>query len=89
MTGKSKLHGGALSVLIAVQLGFGIYFVFVNGVGPGEFLNCLFVRVWSHRPPVQPAPEINLDAYKVCFPKRWHLGELVFAGITVVFGKPL
>ena len=27
-----------------------------------------------------------MDAYRVCFPKRWKLGELVFAGITVAFG---
>jgi len=33
VTGRNNLHGGALSVLIAAQFGFGVYFVFVNAVG--------------------------------------------------------
>ena len=46
-------------------------------------------RAISYRLPVQPLPEINLDAYKVCLPPRWRPGVLTFAGISVTFGTPL
>ena len=36
-----------------------------------------------------PLPEIDLDAYKVCFPPRWRPGETAFTSISVVFGAPL
>lgn len=48
ITGGKKLLSGALSILIVAQLGFGIYFIFVNATTPCEFLDRLFVRVWSH-----------------------------------------
>ena len=68
MSGRNKLLRGALSVLIAAQLIVGIYFAVVDGTGPSEFLNRLFVRMLSHRSSVQPPPEINLDVYNVCIP---------------------
>ena len=43
----------------------------------------------SYRPLVQPLPEINLDAYKVCLPPRWRPGELTFTSISVTFGTSL
>lgn len=42
MTGKRKLLGGALCVLIAAQLCFGIYFIVLNGSSPCEFFDRLF-----------------------------------------------
>jgi len=40
------------------------------------------------RPLAQSLPEINLDAFKICFYKRWHLGELLFTNLVMVFGMP-
>ena len=40
----------------------------------------------SHRPLVQQIPQISLDAFKVCFYKRWPLGELLFVGLATAFG---
>ncbi|KAF9643257.1 hypothetical protein BDM02DRAFT_1545403 [Thelephora ganbajun] len=35
--------------------------------------------------PIQSVPEINLDAYRICFFKRWRFGELSFTITTVAF----
>ena len=39
-----------------------------------------------HRPTVEPLPEINLDAFKICIYKRWRLGELVYYNMAMFFG---
>lgn len=44
MTGGNRLLSGALSILIVAQLGFGIYFIFVSAMTPGEFLDRSTVR---------------------------------------------
>jgi len=38
------------------------------------------------RPPAQPLPEIDLDAFKVCFYQRWRVGELLFTNLVIAFG---
>ena len=48
VTGRNKLVGGTLSVMIVGQLCFGIYFTVVNGTTPCEFLDRLAVRVRSN-----------------------------------------
>jgi len=40
------------------------------------------------RPLAQQLPEINLDVFKICFFKRWHLGELLFTNLVMAFGMP-
>jgi len=86
VTGGNKLLSGMLSILIVAQLGFGIYFIFVSAITPCEFLDRLFVRVWSHRPLAGSLPDINLDAFRTCFPPRWRPGEVTFTSISVAFG---
>jgi len=89
VTGKNKLLCGVLSVLAATQLGLGICLAVVNGTASCEFLSHLFVRVLFHRSLVQPLPNINLDIFKVCLPRRWPPGEIAFTTIPVAFGTPL
>ena len=88
VTEKNKLLCGVLSVLVATQLGLGICYGVVEATGPGEFLDRLFVRVSFHQSLVQPPPDINLDIFKVCLPRRWPPGEIAFSSIPVVFGTP-
>jgi len=45
-----------------------------------------FARVVSSATIVASLPDINLDAYKICFPPRWRPGELTFTSISVTFG---
>ena len=89
MTGKNKLLCGVLSALIVAQLSFGIYFAIVDGMGPSELLNRLFVRVSFHRSSVQKFPEINLEMFYVCVPRERRHVELAFISISVAFGTPL
>jgi len=89
VTRRNKLLCGALSVLIAAQLSVGIYFAAVDGTGPSEFLNRLFVPMCmlSHRPSVQLPPEINLDVYNICR-HRWP-AVVAFSSVSVAFGTSL
>jgi len=89
VTQKNKLLCGVLSVLAATQLGLGICYAVVEATGPCEFLNRLFIPTLFHWSLVQPAPDINLDIFKVCLPRRWLPGEVAFASISVIFGTPL
>ena len=89
VTRRNKSLCGALSVLIAAQLSTGIYFAFMYGTGPCELLSRPFVRVLSHRSSVQPPPDVDLDVYKVCFPREQRPAELAFNSISVAFGTPL
>lgn len=85
VTRRNKLLSGTLSLLIAAQLCFGIYFTVMYSMAPCELLNRSFICVWSHRLLVQPLPEIDLNVYKVCLPPKLWPGELTFAGISVTF----
>jgi len=91
VSGRNKLLRGALSVLIVAQLSVGIYFAAVDGTGPSEFLNRLFVRMCTlfHHPSVQLPPEINLDVYKICIPRHWRPVVVAFSSVSVAFGAHL
>ena len=88
VTRRNKFLGGGLLVLTVVQFCFGIYSTAVDAKSPREFINRLFVRILSHRWPVQPLPKINLDAYRICLPQRSRSGELVFTSFSITFGTP-
>jgi len=45
---KSRLLGCTLSVLIATQLGFGIYFIYRSAVNPRKLLISSFVRARTY-----------------------------------------
>ncbi|KAF9648019.1 hypothetical protein BDM02DRAFT_3187465 [Thelephora ganbajun] len=68
VTGKNRLLGGALFVIISAQLCLGIYLVVRAAVNP-----------------IQSVPEIDLDPFKVCFCKRWRLGEILFNNFMIAF----
>ena len=89
VTGRNKLLRGAISVLIAAQLIVGIYFAVVDGTGPSELLNRLFVRMLPHRSSVQPPPETNSDVYNVCIPRNRQPAVVAFSSVSVAFGTPL
>ena len=67
---------------------FGIYAVAKITMGPCGFLNSSFICVWTHQPPVEPLPEINLDPFRVCFHRRWRFGELFYISLVIAFGTP-
>ena len=87
MTGQNKLVGGALALTIAAQFCHGIFSVFWFAFGPRKYLNHLTVRVRTHRLPVAPFPEINLDPFKLCGFGQWKLGELMYYNLAIFFGK--
>ena len=91
MTGRNKLLRGALSVLIAAQLSVGICLAAVDGMGPSEFLNRLFVRMCMlfHHSSVQLPPEMDLDMYSICIPRDWRSAVVAFSSVSVAFGAPL
>ncbi|KAF9648022.1 hypothetical protein BDM02DRAFT_2449903 [Thelephora ganbajun] len=68
VTGRNRLLGGALFVVISAQLCLGIYFVTRAAINP-----------------IQSVPEIDLDPFKVCFYKRWRLGEILFNNFMIAF----
>ena len=89
VTGRGGLLSGTISVQIAAQLVVGIYFAVVDGTGPSEFLNRLFVHMLSHHSSVQPPPEMNLDVYNVCIPPDRRPAMVAFSGVSIAFGVPL
>lgn len=86
MTGRNKLLGVTLALLITAQFCFGVFSVVWIGLHPCRSLDHLFVRVRTHRFLVQPIPEINLDVFKLCVIKKWRLGQLVYYNATIIFG---
>ncbi|KAF9648024.1 hypothetical protein BDM02DRAFT_3129359 [Thelephora ganbajun] len=68
VTGRNRLLGGALFVIISAQLCFGIYFVIRAAINP-----------------MRSVPEIDLDAFEVCFSKRWRPGEILFNNLMIAF----
>jgi len=88
VTGRNKLLCGALLVMIAAQLGTGMYFVVAYGTGPSGFFSRLFVLVLSHRSSVQQPPEINLYVYNGCIPQEQRPAELAFNSVSVASGAP-
>lgn len=50
-----------------------------------EMCNGIFSIVWVGLGPLEPLPEINLDAFKICIYKRWRLGELVYYNMAIFF----
>jgi len=88
VTGRNKSVAGGLSVLVAAQIPLGIYSIIRAATVPSWFLDCVFVRVRTHRPLVLLLPNIDLDVFKTCIYGRWRLGELLFANTAIVFGTP-
>ena len=86
MTGRNKLLGVTLALLITAQFCFGIFSAVWIALHPCKSLNHSFVRVRTHRFLVQPIPEINLDVFKICIFKKWRLGQLVYYNATIFFG---
>ena len=86
VTKGNKLLTGALCVLIAAQLCFGVFSLIRAVMGSCELLDRFFVRVWTHRLPAVPVPDINIDAFRVCFLGRWRLGELLYINLAIAFG---
>ena len=60
---------------------FGDLFSAVDGTGLSEFLNRLFLPMFSHRSSVQPPPGMNLDVHNACIP--WDRRPAVFAFSSV------
>ena len=48
VTGRNKLLGGALSVIIVMQLCFGTYYTIGAVRNPCKFLSYLFIRMRTH-----------------------------------------
>ena len=48
VTNRNKWLGGALTIIVATQLCFGIYFTIGVARGPCKFLSRLFVRMQTH-----------------------------------------
>jgi len=87
VTGRNKVIGGALALVVAAQFSHGVFSAVWVALGPRKSLNNSTVRVQAHRFLVAPFPEINLDSFKLCAYKEWKLGELVFYNLTTFFGK--
>jgi len=89
VTRRNKLLSDVIHVLIVAQLIVGIYFAAVDGTGPSEFLNRLFVRMLSYRLSVKPPPETNLDVYNIWIPRDRRPAVVVFSSVSVAFGTSL
>ena len=90
VTGRNRFLCGALCVLTAAQLCFGIYYTVMYSVLPCETLDSFFAHAWfNSRSLVQSLPEIDLDAYRVCVPPKFRPGEVTFTSISFVFGTLL
>ncbi|KAF9648038.1 hypothetical protein BDM02DRAFT_3116104 [Thelephora ganbajun] len=68
VTGRNRLIGGALFVMVSAQISLGSYFLIRAVIDP-----------------IQSVPEIDLDAFKMCFYKRWQHGEISFTNLVIVF----
>ena len=86
ITGKNKLLGGALALVIVAELCSAMFSVVWFALGPCEFPTRLSFDVCLRRPLVQPLPEVNLDPFKICIYKRWETGELMYYGLAMLFG---
>lgn len=89
MTGRRKLFGLVLCVLIAAQLGAGICLTVWDGSHPGRLSPSTRFGVVSCLSLEQQLPEVNLDAFKLCLAQRWRTGEVTFISITMTFGMAL
>ena len=90
VTGRNRFLCGALCILAAAQLGFGLYHTVMYSVLPCESPQQFFrSRVVSSRSLVQSLPEIDLDVYRVCIPPKFRPGEVTFTSISFVFGTLL
>ena len=89
MTQRNTWIASALSVIMAAQVGFGMYLIVEVARSPCKFPTPFFVRVRIHnRPLVLPSFGINLDAFNTCAVQRGRVGDLIFGYITIFFGTP-
>jgi hypothetical protein len=87
VTQRNTWIASALSVIMAAQLGFGIYLIVDAARTPCKFPNRSLVRVEIYnRPLVLPSFGINLDAFHTCSFQQWRVGDLAFGYITIFFG---
>lgn len=86
MTGRNKLLGGILFIMVATQFLFSICYIVKTGMSPRKFQNLRLSAFPGQYFPVQALPEIKLDPYMFCFYVGWLPGELTFTIQATIFG---